>query len=145
MNGCRTACTKGFTTKARALSEKGNHGILQQMIRFYLETDAPGIGKGTNLLQARDEMWLSRNAVPDNSTMWPIAFPSKSFMSADHYSNIEIEVLGILHGLEEFHHYCFIHEVSTVVTIFKKDVESLSPWLLNILLSIHQYNIRILY
>ena len=27
------------------------------------------------------------------------------------YSNIKCEVLGILHGLEKFHHYCFGREV----------------------------------
>ena len=48
------------------------------------------------------------------------------------YSNIEREVLGILHGLEKFHHYCFTCEVSVItdhkpmVAIFKKNVASLS-------------------
>ena len=45
------------------------------------------------------------------------------------------ENIRILQGLERFHHYCFIREVSTktdhrsVVTIFKKDVATLSQWL----------------
>ena len=48
------------------------------------------------------------------------------------YSNIKREALGILHGFEIFHHYCFAREVSIIadhkplVAIFKKDVATLS-------------------
>ena len=39
--------------------------------------------------------------------MWPIAFTSKSTTNAETcYSNIEREVLGILHRLENSYHYC---------------------------------------
>ena len=47
------------------------------------------------------------------------------------YSNIEREVLVILHGLNKFHHYCFAREVYVItnhkplVYIFKKDVATL--------------------
>ena len=47
------------------------------------------------------------------------------------YTNIEREALGILHRLENFHHYCIAREVSIItdhkplVTIFKKDVATL--------------------
>ena len=49
-----------------------------------------------------------------------------------HYPNTERKALGILHGLENPHHYCFTHEVNVIVdykllvAIFKKDVVSLS-------------------
>ena len=40
---------------------------------------------------------------------------SKSLTSAEtHYSNIEREVLGMLHGPEISHHYCFACEVSMI-------------------------------
>ena len=62
-----------------------------------------------------------------------IAFTNKSLSSAEtRYRNIESEVLGILLGLEKFHHYCFAHEVNTIihhkllVTTFIKDVAVLS-------------------
>ena len=48
------------------------------------------------------------------------------------YSNIEREALGILHGLEKFHHYYFAKKVSIITNhkllmiIFKKDVATLS-------------------
>ena len=59
------------------------------------------------------------------------------------YSNIEREALGILYGLEKFHHYCFAHEISIIrdhkllVAIFKKDEASFSHIVQRILLCIH--------
>ena len=59
--------------------------------------------------------------------------------------------MGILHGLEKFHYYCFARNVNVItnhkplVTIFKKDIANLSQRIQYILLSIHQYRVRILY
>ena len=50
------------------------------------------------------------------------------------------EALGILHGLEKFHNYCFAREVYIItdhkplVTILSKDVTMLSQWLQCIML-----------
>ena len=53
--------------------------------------------------------------MPDYTSLHPIAFASKSITGAEHrYSNIEREALGILHGLEKFHHYCFTREVHVI-------------------------------
>ena len=60
-------------------------------------------------------------------------------------------MLGILHGLEKSHHYCFGREVLVIthhklqVSIFKKDVGTLSQWIQCILLKIHQYRVQIIY
>ena len=60
-------------------------------------------------------------------------------------------MLGILHGLEKFHHYCFDREVLVItghkplVSIFKKDVATLSQQIQHILLKIHQYRVQIVY
>ena len=67
------------------------------------------------------------------------------------YSDTETAALGMLNGLEHFHHYCFAREVSNItkhkplVAIFKKDVATLVWRLQNILLRIHQYRARIIY
>ena len=67
------------------------------------------------------------------------------------YNNIEHEALGILHGLENFHHYCFGREVLVImdhkplVSMFKKDVTTLSQQIQCILLKIHQYRVQIIY
>ena len=59
--------------------------------------------------------------------------------------------MDILHGLENFHHYCFAREESVIINhkpllgIIKKDVATLSQWIQCIILRIHQYRVRILY
>ena len=65
--------------------------------------------------------------MPDNNSLHPLHFASKSLIGAEcRYSNIERDALGILHGLERFHHYCFAGEVLIItdhkplVAIFKK-------------------------
>ena len=65
--------------------------------------------------------------VPDNTVLHPIAVACKTLRGAEfRYSNIESEALGILHGLEKFHHYCFAREVHVItdhkalVVIFQK-------------------------
>ena len=69
---------------------------------LYLETDASGIGLRAALLQLRDNTACQKGTAPDNT----ITFASKSLTSLKwRYSNIECEALGILHGLEKFHHY----------------------------------------
>ena len=96
---------------------------------LFLETDALGVGLGAALLQLRDNTTWQQGTTPDNTILWPIVFTSKSFTGAEsRYSNIEHKALGILHGLEKFHHYCFSRNVIIItdhkplVTIFKEGV-----------------------
>ena len=63
----------------------------------------------------------------------PSPLQAKALLGAEQrYSHIGREALGILHGLQTFHHYCFAREVSKItdhkplVAIFKKDVATLS-------------------
>ena len=119
---------------------------------LYLETDASSIGLGAALLQLRDNTGYQKDTAPDNTILCPIAFVSKSLTGAkQRYSNIKCKVLGILHGLEKFHHYCCGGEVLVItdhklmVSIFKKDIAILSQQIQHILLNIHQYRVRIIY
>ena len=119
---------------------------------LYLETDTSGISLGAALLQLMDNMNCPKDTAPDNTILCPIAFVSKSLTGAEQrYSNIECKALGILHGLERFHHYCFGSEVLVItdhkllVSIFKKDVATLSQRNQHILLKIHQYRAQIIY
>ena len=119
---------------------------------LYLETYASGIGLGAALLHLRDDTSCQTHMVPDNTILCPITFLSKSLTDAEcRYSNIECEALGILHGLENFHHYCFGREVLVItdhkplVSMFKKDVATLSQCILGTLLKIHQYRVQIIY
>ena len=104
------------------------------------------------LLQITEGMICGCDEVPDNATLHPISFASKSLSSMEWwYSNIEEEALGILYGLEKFHHYCFAKEVYVVtenkplVVMVSKDVAVLSQHLQYIMPCIHQYNVCILY
>ena len=77
----------------------------------------------------------------DNTILHPIDLASQSLTGTEcRYSNIERETLGILHGLETFHHYCFVLDTHVItdhkplVAIFKKDVAMLSKHIQHILL-----------
>ena len=75
---------------------------------LYLETDASGVGLGAALLQLCKGSICQKDVIPDNTILHPIAFASKSLTVAEHrYSNIKLEVMGILYRLKKFHHYCF--------------------------------------
>ena len=67
--------------------------------------------------------------VPDNATLCPIVYTNKSLSSIkQHYSNIECKTLGILHGLEKSHCYCFAKEVC-IITDHKLLVVILSKYM----------------
>ena len=119
---------------------------------LYLEADASGNGLGVALLQMCKGTACPKDEASDNTTLCPIVFASKSLRGAEHrYSNIEMEALGIIHGLKKFQHYCFAREILVItdhkplVAIFKKDVVTLSQCIQHILLKIHQYRVQILY
>ena len=117
-----------------------------------LETDASGIGLGATLLQLCDNTICQKGVASQNIALHPIAFASKSLSGAEQrYSNIKWEALGILHGLEKFHYYCFGWEVLIItdhkplIAMFKKDVAILLQCIQHIMLKIHQYRVQILY
>ena len=118
---------------------------------LYLETDASGFGMGAALLQLHNNTVCQKCIAPDNITLCSIAFANKSLTSMEQrYSNIEHEVLGILNGLEKFHHYCLRREVLIItdhkplVAMFKKDVATLLQCIQCILLKIHKYRVQII-
>ena len=118
---------------------------------LYLETDTSGVSLEAALLQLHDNTTCQKGMAPDNTILCPIMFASKSLTGAEcRYSNIECEVLGILHGLEKFHHYCFGREVLIIkdhkplVSMLKKDIATLSQCIQHILLKIHQYRVQII-
>ena len=83
---------------------------------LYLETYASDVCLGARLLQVRDGLNCRHDKDPDNTTLCPIAFTSKSLLSTKwHCSNIEYKALGILHGLEGFHHYCFARKECIII------------------------------
>ena len=66
---------------------------------LYLETDASGEAIGMALLQSEQN---------DRSSLYPIAYGSKTLTSAEtRYTNIEHELLGVVGGLEKFNYFIF--------------------------------------
>ena len=62
-------------------------------------------------------MNCGHDEVPDNTTLCPIAFASKSLSSIEQcYSNIEHEDLGVPHRLEKSDHYCFARKYVSYLT-----------------------------
>ena len=83
---------------------------------LYLETDTSRVGLGVALLHMHEGTACQKDVALDNTTLYPIAFASKSLTGAEcRYSNIEREALGILHGLKKFNHYCFTREVLVII------------------------------
>ena len=83
-------------------------------------------------LQVRERINCPCDETPDNIVLCPITFARKSLYSAEtRYNNTDREALSILHGLDELHHYCFLHKVILItndeplVGIFKKGVAAL--------------------
>ncbi len=101
-----------------------------------LETDASKKGLGAVLIQ--DER--------------PVRFLSKALTSAEQeYSNIERELLAVLHTCEKLHTYTFGRTVTVhtdhqpLETIFKKPISLTSPRLQRMLLRLTTYNLEVKY
>ena len=77
---------------------------------LFLETDTSRVAIGMALMQSESN---------DRESLYPIAYGSKTLTDAEtRCTNIEREFLGIVGGLEEFHHFKFGHPV-TVLTDHK--------------------------
>ena len=115
------------------------------MLRYYrpeldlfIETDASGKGIGMALLQSETN---------DRSTLYPIAFGSKTLTSAEtRYANIEREILGVVGALERFHYFTFGRPVviltdhKPLISISKKALVNAPPRLQRLLLRLNNYN-----
>ena len=101
-----------------------------------IQVDASTRGLGATLLQENG----------------PVEYRSKLLTETEqHYSNIEREMLGIVHGLEKFHYYAYGRHVvietdhKPLETIFKKNLASAPPRIARMMLRIQKYDIEIKY
>ena len=107
------------------------HEIYYETKPLYIEIDVSGVVLRAILLQTRSNTSCPKDEAPDNSTLRPIAFASKSLTGAEkRYSNIEKEALAILKSWK-FHHYCLTRQASIItdhkqlIAILKKDKATL--------------------
>ena len=82
----------------------------------------------------------------------PIAYASKLLTSTEsRYSNIEREMLGVIHGLEKFHYYVYGRHVTVetdhkpLEAICKKHLASAPPRIARMLLRIQKYDVSVIY
>ena len=136
--------------KAKAIiKEDGCMKFYDETKPLYIETDASEVGLGAALLQTRNHTNCHRDKAPDISILRPIAIASKTLPGQKKDTAIFKEKQYM--ALKKFYHYCFAREVSVItdhkplITIFKKDVATLSQRLQSMLLRIHQYRVRIIY
>ena len=122
----------------RSIWESQNNSKKDACMKFYdvarplyLEANLSGIDLGASLLQVREGLNCRHDKVPDNVIFWSTAFASMSLSSVQrNYSKTEWNALGIVHRLENFHHYCFVREVSIItdhkplVAILSKNVSA---------------------
>ena len=92
---------------------------------LYLETDASRVAIGMALLQSEQN---------DRSSLYPIAYGSKTLTSAEtRYANIEHELLGVVGGLEKFNYFTFGRPVTVLtdhkplIAISKKSLVNAPP------------------
>ena len=101
-----------------------------------IQVDASTRGLGATLLQDKG----------------PVEYRSKLLTETEkRYSNIEREMLGIVHGLEKFHYYAYGRHVTVetdhkpLETIFKKHLSSAPPRITRMMLRIQKYDVDIKY
>ena len=82
----------------------------------------------------------------------PIEYRSKLLTETEtRYSNIEREMLAIVHGLEKFHYYAYGRHVTVetdhkpLEAIFKKHLSSSPPRIARMMLRIQKYDVEIKY
>ncbi len=127
----------------KAIQQTKDEIMVHKNLPFYnekepltLQVDASLSGLGAALIQKNG----------------PIAFASKSLTGAEtRYSNIEREMLGIVWGLEKFHHFVYGRHVTIetdhkpLESIAKKNLVNVPPRLTRMLLRIQKYNTTIVY
>ena len=101
-----------------------------------IQVDASTRGLGATLLQDQG----------------PIEYRSKLLTETEsRYSNIEREMLAVLHGLEKFHYYAYGRHLTVetdhkpLESIFKKHISSAPPRIARMMLRIQKYDVEIKY
>ena len=144
--------TEAFENAKKLVSKDCCLRFYDSELPLYMEMDASKVGLGAALLQPQENYEYSDQDTPPTEDLRPVAYASKSLTSAEsNYSNIEHEALGVVHGLEKFHHYCYGRQVNVItdhkplLSLLKKDVSTASPRLQRLLLRIHRYRVSMTY
>ena len=104
-----------YTANANVFIRKMNAWSFTTKKPLFLETDISGVSLGTVLLQVRKAINWQYDEASGNKVLCLIAFASESLSSMEtRYNDISRVMLGILYGVENFHHYSFTHQDKVV-------------------------------
>ena len=127
---------RAFDKVKEALSATETLAYFDPSKQVIIQTDASKRGVGAVLLQEG----------------CPVAYASKSLSHTEaNYSNIEREMLGVVFGLERFHHYVYGRHIilqtdhKPLESISKKTLSNALPRLMRMLLRIQPYDVEIKY
>ena len=127
---------KAFTNVKDEISGATNLQFYDSKKTLTLQVDASTRGLGAALIQDKG----------------PVAFASKALTETEcRYSNIEREMLGIVFGLERFHHYVFGRHTlvetdhKPLESIVQKSLHVAPPRLARMMLRIQRYNVTVKY
>jgi transposase InsO family protein len=128
--------TKAFAAVKTEISSASNLPFYEATKPLTLQVDASLRGLGAALIQDQG----------------PIAYASKSLTDTEsRYSNIEREMLGIVFGLERFHHYVYGRQVlvetdhKPLEAIVRKNLANAPPRLSRMLLRLQRYDTEVKY
>ena len=103
MNGLGTTHIETYMTEPKSSLRNVIMALYNEKELLCVGMEALCFGLDASLLQGMDGTWFPMNEELDNATPQPLAFGSKSSRSTEtHYSNIEIEALGIMMAYKKF-------------------------------------------
>ena len=145
---------KAFELIKNCISESTVLKFFDPSKPVFIECDASKKGIGAVLLQPADDNYIRYPTDSDQipSNLKPVLFSSKSLTSTEsNYSNIERELLGVVHSCLHFKHFVYgtkftiITDHKPLVTLFQKNVANISPRLGRMLLKILDYSPNVVY
>ena len=120
----------------KAITSAGSLQYFDSTKPVTIQVDASSRGLGATLLQDKG----------------PIEYRSKLWTETEsRYSNIEREMLAVVHGLEKFHYYVYGRRVTVetdykpLEAIFKKHLATAPPRIARMMLRIQKYDVDIKY
>ena len=122
---------------------------------LYIEVDTSK--KGTGVVMLPEDSIVKNTSkcdIPNN--LCPISYASKMLSSTEsNYSNIELELLGVLFTITHFKHFTYGHTVyvyavyitdhKPLVSLFKKSLVDASPCLTCMLMQLLDYTLKVHY
>ena len=114
-NGCGMKLTRDFMASPKQSPKRNICMKAYDAEKLsYIQTDALVVGLVQDYYRQRTGWIVHRTKLQTIPYLTPSHCKQESIQCWKRYSNIEWEVLDILHSLDKFHHYCFTREVCKI-------------------------------